>query len=60
MFYRKAMQRESVTQKVIKVVLLFILFLFIFLRFTFKFINNKRYVQMEQIGSAGGLFFFFL
>lgn len=49
MFYRKAMVRESVTQKVIKVVLLFIFF-FSFLRFTFKSINNKKYVQVEQSG----------
>lgn len=52
MFYRKAMVRESVTQKVIKVVLLFIFFFsfFFFLRFTFKSINNKKYVQVEQSG----------
>lgn len=50
------MERESVIQKIIKVVL----FLFFSPSFMFKFVNNKKYVQMEQSGGAGGPIFLIL
>lgn len=60
MFYKKAMLRESVTQKVIKVVLLFIFFFFSFFDvLRLSVLTTKGMYKWNKLAVQEFFFFFF-